>query len=186
MRCVAAIGVIFILCSFLAVASAQTPATSVHPSFDVAVYDHAESRVEPRIVVGSQIPELQVDGNAGNAEAQYLLGAAYENGYGVIQNYGEAVAWYRKAAEQGFVQAQNNLGHAYHHGTGVLKDYNEALKWYRAAAEKNDRAAQNNLGYMYASGHGVRQSYSEAVLRLRRSRGVTNVCSSEVPHLIIL
>ena len=186
MRCVAAIGVIFILCSFLAVASAQTPATSDHSSFDVGVYDHAESRVEPRIVVGSQIPELQVDGNAGNAEAQYLLGTAYENGYGVIQNYGEAVAWYRKAAEQGFVQAQNNLGHAYHHGTGVLKDYNEALKWYRAAAEKNDRAAQNNLGYMYASGHGVRQSYSEAVLRLRRSRGVTNVCSSEVPHLIIL
>jgi TPR repeat protein len=33
----------------------------------------------------------------------------YANGQGVPQDYGEAIRWYRKAAEQGFADAQFNL-----------------------------------------------------------------------------
>ena len=35
----------------------------------------------------------------GNAKAQGMLGACYENGIGVPQNYAKAVEWYQKAAE---------------------------------------------------------------------------------------
>ena len=43
---------------------------------------------------------------ADNAEGQFHLGALYESGQGVTQNYGQAVAWYRAAAEQGLAVAQ--------------------------------------------------------------------------------
>jgi uncharacterized protein len=52
----------------------------------------------------------------GYAEAQYNLGVMYGNGNGVVQDYAEAVKWYRLAAEQGNAKAQNNLGVMYEYG----------------------------------------------------------------------
>src|SRR5271155_3469828 len=46
----------------------------------------------------------------GDATSQNNLGAIYDKGNGVAQDYVEAVKWYRKAADQGFAQAQANLG----------------------------------------------------------------------------
>jgi TPR repeat protein len=43
-------------------------------------------------------------------ESQYSLGLKYYNGDGVVQDYGQAVAWYQKAAGQGDASAQTNLG----------------------------------------------------------------------------
>ena len=54
----------------------------------------------------------------GNAWAQGAIGALYDNGMGVPQNYYEAVKWYRMAAEQNYAQAQNALGIMYDQGTG--------------------------------------------------------------------
>ena len=49
------------------------------------------------------------------------------NGYGVPQDYAEAVKWYRLAAEQGYARAQYNLGVMYDNGRGVLKTSKEAV-----------------------------------------------------------
>jgi TPR repeat protein len=49
----------------------------------------------------------------GHADAQTRLGAMYDNGNGVAQDYAEAVKWYRKAADQGYADAQNRLGLMY-------------------------------------------------------------------------
>ena len=95
----------------------------------------------------------------GVAEAQNNLGAMYYNGYGVRQDYAEALRWYRQAAEQGIAEAQYNLGVMYDKGQGVRQDYAEALKWYRQAAEQGVAEAQYNLGLMYANGHGVHQDF---------------------------
>src|SRR5205085_10883246 len=43
---------------------------------------------------------------AGNAEAQHSLGFLYAQGKGVLGNLGDAIVWYRRAAEQGHVEAQ--------------------------------------------------------------------------------
>ena len=43
--------------------------------------------------------------NQGDASAQFYLGAMYDTGQGVPQDYPEAVKWYRKAAEQGDAKA---------------------------------------------------------------------------------
>ena len=73
-----------------------------------------------------------------NADAQYHLGNAYAKGEGVAEDRGEAVRWYRAAAEQGKVEAQFYLGCAYNFGNGVTKDHGEAVRWFRAAAEQEN------------------------------------------------
>ena len=46
----------------------------------------------------------------GDAEAQFILGAMYFQGRGVLKDDAEAVRWYRLAAEQGLADGQNSLG----------------------------------------------------------------------------
>ncbi len=72
----------------------------------------------------------------GNAGAQSNLGAMYQNGQGVPQDYAKALQWYRKAAEQGKASAQNNLGVMYSKGQGVPQDYVQAHMWYNLAASR--------------------------------------------------
>ncbi len=103
--------------------------------------------------------------NAGaSGTAQLNLGTMYDNGRGVAQDYGDAVKWYRRAAEQGNALAQFNLGVMYANGQGVAQDYAEAVKWYRRAAEQDYADAQFFLGLMYESGRGVAQDYVQAHL----------------------
>ena len=95
----------------------------------------------------------------GHSDAQYNLGYMYYNGEGVVQDYKEAVKWYRKAAEQGDADAQYNLGGMYKNGQGVVQNYKEAVKWTRKSAEQGDSYAQYNLGNMYYKGKGVPKDY---------------------------
>ena len=99
---------------------------------------------------------------AGDTNAQYNLGIMYDNGYGVPQDYKEAVKWYRLAAEQGQARSQYNLGIMYDNGQGVPQDYKEAVKWYRLAAEQGYAKAQTNLGLMYGKGQGTLQDNATA------------------------
>ena len=74
-----------------------------------------------------------------------------------MQDHGEAVRWYRLAAEQGLAVAQNNLGVLHEKGEGVLQDHGEAVRWYRLAAEQGHAKAQFHLGLAYHKGEGVIQ-----------------------------
>jgi hypothetical protein len=47
------------------------------------------------------IKTLTKRAEGGDAIAQYNLGVEYASGQGVLQDYTEAVKWWRKAAEQG-------------------------------------------------------------------------------------
>ena len=92
-----------------------------------------------------QFASLLKRAQAGDAKAQYNLGAAYAYGKGVAEDLEEAVKWWRKAAEQGDAMAQTNLGSMYANGLGVAKDEAEAVKWYRKAAEQGNAHAKENL-----------------------------------------
>jgi TPR repeat protein len=73
----------------------------------------------------------------GYAPAQVGIG----EGFGVQQNYKQAVEWYRKAADQGDASGQYNLGGIYNNGLGVPQDYTAAARWLRKAADQeNDDA----------------------------------------------
>jgi TPR repeat protein len=86
----------------------------------------------------------------------------FKDGQGVKQDFGEAVRWYRKAADQGHAIAQINLGSMFKNGQGVKQDFSEAMRWYRKAADQGHVDAQLNLGIMFESGQGVKQDFGEA------------------------
>ena len=88
-----------------------------------------------------------IDGDQGDAQAQFYLGNMYSEGRGVPQDDAYAVRWYRLVANQGIATAQYNLGVAYNTGRGVPQDYVEAHMWYNLAAtqlsgEKRDGSVE--------------------------------------------
>ena len=90
--------------------------------------------------------DCRVLAEQGDSGAEFNLGWMYHTGQGVVQDYKEAVKWYRKSAEQGIPEAQSNLGVLYDNGQGVPQDYKEAVKWFRLAAEQGYAQSQFNLG----------------------------------------
>jgi len=64
---------------------------------------------------------------------QYALGALYEKGQGMKQDYAEALKWYGMAAENGAALACASLASLHESGRGVPKDNVEAYKWYSLA-----------------------------------------------------
>jgi hypothetical protein len=98
----------------------------------------------------------------GHADAQSVLGICYQDGYGVAQDYAEAVKWYRRAAALGDASAQSSLGFCYEYGYGVAQDYAEAIKWYHKAAAQGNVIAQCAIGFRYEYGRGVPQDYRQA------------------------
>ncbi len=105
--------------------------------------------------------------------AENNLGVMYARGEEVTKDAGEAVRWFRQAAEQGYAGGQKNLGLMYARGFGVAKDSAEAVRWLRQAADQGQPEAQLNLGTMYANGDGVAKNSAEAVkwFRLAADQG---------------
>jgi TPR repeat protein len=81
-------------------------------------------------------------------KAQYNLAITYRQGEGVQQDLKQAVAWYRKAAEQGDAEAQYNLGVTYRKGEGVQQDFKQAAVWFQKAAEQGFTRANLPLGQL--------------------------------------
>jgi len=90
----------------------------------------------------------------------------YDSGQGVAQDYAEAAAWYRKAAEQGDAVAQFNLGSMYFKGKGAQRGLWRGRTMYHMAAVQGYAQAQYSLGLMYCEGNGVPQDPVQAYLWL--------------------
>lgn len=131
--------------------------------------DLRELSTRGRGTPGGSVSRYRKAAEQGSADAQLSLGGMLYLGYGVAQDYEEAVSWYRKAAEQGNVYAQSNLGTMYHRGHGVAQDHGEAASWYRKAAEQGYADAQYALGKMYSVGQGVARNYGLAVSWLHKA-----------------
>lgn len=98
-----------------------------------------------------------------HAEAAFRLGALYEEGRGVDQDYERALHWYHRAAENGSESAWFNLGHMYAKGQGVAKDAAEAVRWYEKAARNENVYAQYALGMIhFHGGAGLRRDLESA------------------------
>ena len=83
---------------------------------------------------------------AGNAEAQTLLGAMYWSGEGVPRDHKEAAKWYLRAAEKGYARAQNDIGFMYGFGEGNPPiDNVQAYKWLSLAVRNYTTRNQDRL-----------------------------------------
>ena len=85
-------------------------------------------------VLAENVEQLKEKAAQGDIIAQSQLGLMYDAGDGVVQDYKEAIKWYRLAAEQGYIIAQYNLGVMYYNGQGVERDYTIAHMWFCIAA----------------------------------------------------
>jgi TPR repeat protein len=66
----------------------------------------------------------------GHPFAQFNLGMLYHSGDGVAHNEAEAIAWYTKAAENGYYKAQEYLAAGYAEGWfGLKKDAKKSQYW---------------------------------------------------------
>jgi TPR repeat protein len=79
---------------------------------------------------------------AGDAEAQFRLAQAYENGQGVAQGYADAARWYQAAAEQGILAAQARLGEMYLCGCGHPESITPSAAAHLAEASEEQSAVR--------------------------------------------
>jgi hypothetical protein len=103
--------------------------------------------------LSTEVQELLTKAKAGDVQAQFRLGAAYDYGRGVPRDGNMAMQWYRAAADAGDAEAQNSVGS----GLQAEKKYSEALPWYEKASAQGHALATNNLAYLYDMGLGTTQ-----------------------------
>jgi hypothetical protein len=84
---------------------------------------------------------------AGNAQAQAILGEMHLGGKGVPKDYSSALRWFRASAEQGDAEALRKMGFMYESGLGVEKNPALAAKWYRRARDEGDFLSFYMLGF---------------------------------------
>jgi TPR repeat protein len=99
-------------------------------------------------IIRAALPAVQKFADEGRGWAQSDIGSLYEDGLVLPRDYGEAIYWYRSAAEQGYPGAQTNLGVMYARGLGVSASRKTAVEWFQRAAKQGDIAAIRNLEAM--------------------------------------
>ncbi|QHW00873.1 serine/threonine-protein kinase [Spirosoma endbachense] len=104
-----------------------------------------------------------------NRDSQFMtpiainhLGYMYGTGTGTQQDYSEALRWYWKAADKGYMLSLSNIGALYQNGLGVERDYQKAREYYERAAAAGIAKAKYNLGELYTNGYGVNRNLYEA------------------------
>jgi uncharacterized protein len=91
------------------------------------------------------VPWWRLAAEQGDAEAQYNLGLALDEGRGIPADPEGAFGWWLAAAEQGLAPAMARVGLAYATGRGVAVDPIEAHKWFVLARQAGDASAAQNL-----------------------------------------
>jgi len=123
-------------------------------------FERDEARA--RDMAGDLIDDIRALAAAGDVEAIFLMGTAYDEGLGVDVDYAEAVRWYRRSAAENHVLGAHNLGNTYRDGRGVDIDHATAVKWWLRAARAGDATTQLRLGEAFEAGRGVEQNLDRA------------------------
>lgn len=76
------------------------------------------------------------------------LGALYQHGYGVKQDYAQAISLYEKSAKMGSPGGYFNLGSLYEHGDGVKQDDNKAIEYYEKALAAGHYPSQERINHL--------------------------------------
>ena len=105
---------------------------------------------------------LKDDAKDGDGDAYNDIGVMYYRGFGVPQDYAEAVKYYQKGAKRGSRQAQENLGYCYYYGRSVTVDYKKAFHYFALGAFDGHLISLYKIGDMYANGYYVSQNDEEA------------------------
>lgn len=114
--------------------------------------------------VKAAVVKIAKAAEAGDSEAQYLLGVMQVNGVGAPRNVEKGIEWLRCAAAQDNIEAQFELGQIFQGGRGAPRNSGEMVTWYRRAAELGHVGAQLALGDLYVAGRDVPVDYQQAYM----------------------
>ena len=118
--------------------------------------------VERNLERGSRLMETAVEAAPENADAQFLLGRAYQNGWGMQVDAPAAFRHLKIAADAGDARAQWNVGMMLLNGDGATTDAVMARRYVRAAAESGYEAGMISMAVMLATGEGGPTDAAEA------------------------
>jgi hypothetical protein len=92
----------------------------------------------------TSLAELQRLANHGDADAQWQMGIRCHSSY--PPDDAQAMQWFERAADQGYVAAQATLGAYYWAGRGVPSDLSKAYMWSAIAFAGGDQNSKIRLG----------------------------------------
>jgi TPR repeat protein len=102
--------------------------------------------------------------------AQFNVGRAYFQGYGIKQSTDEAVKWWEKCAKSNTpaaMRAMNTLALLY--STPDLVNEEKAFHWHVLAAERGHMDSMGTLGLLYMKGHGCAANKELALKWFKKS-----------------
>lgn len=130
----------------------------------------------------STYKDLLAKAEAGDSEAQYLLGMAILEGKSEGNHLypGYAMEWFEKATDQNHPGALMQLGYMYMNGDFVKRDEHKFFHYTLKAAQLGDSGAQNNIGwYFYTGGECCRRDSEAAFYWTKKSGDAGNVYAFE-------
>ena len=137
----------------------------INTGFEKRDYDMANDGVAllKKILEKKSFKELLQAAENGDAEAQYLVAAAYSSGEGVSTNQERTSYWLRRSAVRGFGRAQFFYGSLLFYGEGAIKrNPEEGLAWWQVASENGNLSALINMGDAYRIGTQVKEDLEKA------------------------
>ncbi|MDK1287754.1 tetratricopeptide repeat protein [Pseudoalteromonas umbrosa] len=114
----------------------------------------------------------------GSADALNNLGMMYNNGDGVLVDYGLAHSYFEQAIKSGSRLSFGNLGSLYESGKGVKQDYIKAISLYQQGVKHEDPQSMHNLGTLYSSGVGVKKDRVLALTLFEKAANLGNQFSA--------
>lgn len=118
------------------------------------------------------LPLLRAAAEKGHDDAQYLLGMAYTEGQGIVQNYRGAMEYFTKAAQQGHLEAEYRLGIFHRDGLATPQNRETAYAWLNVAAARGHPdalAARDRLAMIMTGEEIIRAQEASAHLHEKLS-----------------
>jgi localization factor PodJL len=137
------------------------------------VVREADADLDPELaalpVAAMTFEDLRGRAEAGNAAAQFELGARFADGRAGTRDLMLAARYYVQAAQQGLAKAQYRLALLAGKGMGVDRDLVRAQNLYLAAAGQGNARAIHNLGVLAAAGAEGPPDYATAAIWSRKA-----------------
>ncbi|MDB5469017.1 MAG: hypothetical protein JWR84_577 [Caulobacter sp.] len=125
---------------------------------------------KPFLTGGMDLLEMAESREPNNADLFYLLGRAYQVGWGErAPDAARSTRYFKHAAELGDARAQWYYGMALLDGEGVRMDARQAWTWVRKSGEAGYVNGQISTAVMLAVGQGVQENDAEARLWYRKA-----------------
>lgn len=136
--------------------------------------DRFSAPQSPSAAPVDDLPALLRRAEAGDADAQYQVGVAYQFSLGTPRNDAAARSWFAKAAAQNHTRALASLGYMLTVGAGGPVDAAGAENALRRAGEAGEASAWANLAELVLAQRPAEKAEAMALLERAVAGGATN------------